>query len=352
MSFFNSLSELLPPWLHNPNDEKHIIICSRIRLARNLAKEPFPGWATRQQRVEILNRMVSAVSELPGFKQGHYSELSRLSQLDKQLLVESHLMSRDLAARSEGCGIYINKALNMSILFNEEDHMRFQMFQAGLSLKQMWNSLSKLDSKLEDKLPYAYSSRFGYLTACPSNLGTGMRASIMMHLPGLMLSEQMQQVSQAAFQLNIAVRGLYGEGTDATGNLFQISNQSTLGDSEVDIIGRVTRFANDLAVQEWNARLLLLKNNPRLLKDKVCRAYGILMHAQLISTQEALALLSILRLGESLQIFKHQSLQDITKTILNIQPAHIRSISPQLEENSEDRDEVRASLLRALFINS
>lgn len=173
-----------------------------------------------------------------------------------------------------------------------------------------------------------------------------MRASVMMHLPGLVISEQMQQVVQAAVQLNITVRGLYGEGTEATGNLFQISNQSTLGDSEEQIVERMTRFTSDLAHQEWNARRKLLQSASLQVKDRVSRAYGLLTNATLLSTQEALGLLSFLRMGASLDIFSHQALKHVNKTILNIQPAHLARLSTTEQTSSEDRDQIRANIIR------
>ena len=250
-----------------------------------------------------LDSIQSRIDELNSKKGQSEEYLSELNQQQKQLLVERHLISRELAARSEGCAVLISRNQNASILFNEEDHLRLQYILPGIQLKKAWNAVSKIDSGLEAKLPYAYNTRLGYLTACPTNLGTGMRASVMMHLPGLVISEQMQQVVQAAVQLNITVRGLYGEGTEATGNLFQISNQSTLGDSEEQIVERMTRFTSDLAHQEWNARRKLLQSASLQVKDRVSRAYGLLTNATLLSTQEALGLLSFLRMGASLDIF-------------------------------------------------
>lgn len=244
---FDDLLNNPAKWMVESRDEHDIVLTSRIRLARNLTATPFPGWATRQQREETLKLTSGEARQIPVMKGGYYAELSGLTQQQKQLLVERHLISRELAARSEGCAVLISRSQNASILFNEEDHLRLQYILPGIQLKKAWGAISKIDSELEARLPYAYNTRLGYITACPTNLGTGMRASVMMHLPGLVISEQMQQVVQAAAQLNITVRGLYGEGTEATGNLFQISNQSTLGDSEDQIVERMTRFTSDLA---------------------------------------------------------------------------------------------------------
>ena len=217
---FDDLLNNPAKWMVEPRDEHDIVLTSRIRLARNLTATPFPGWATRQQREETLKLTSGEARQIPVMKGGYYAELSGLTQQQKQLLVERHLISRELAARSEGCAVLISRSQNASILFNEEDHLRLQYILPGIQLKKAWGAISKIDSELEARLPYAYNTRLGYLTACPTNLGTGMRASVMMHLPGLVISEQMQQVVQAAVQLNITVRGLYGEGTEATGNLF------------------------------------------------------------------------------------------------------------------------------------
>ena len=333
-------------WMVESKDAHDIALTSRSRLARNLTATPFPGWATRQQRADTLALTSAEARQLPAMKGGYYAELSELNQQQKQLLVERHLISRELAARSEGCAVLISRNQNASILFNEEGHLRLQYILPGIQLKKAWNAVSKIDSGLEAKLPYAYNTRLGYLTACPTNLGTGMRASVMMHLPGLVISEQMQQVVQAAVQLNITVRGLYGEGTEATGNLFQISSQSTLGDSEEQIVERMTRFTSDLAHQEWTARRKLLQSASLQAKDRVSRAYGLLTNATLLSTQEALGLLSFLRMGASLDIFSHQALKHVNKTILNIQPAHLARLSTTEQTSSEDRDQIRADIIR------
>lgn len=343
---FDDLLNNPAKWMVESRDEHDIVLTSRIRLARNLTATPFPGWATRQQREETLKLTSGEVRQIPVMKGGYYAELSGLTQQQKQLLVERHLISRELAARSEGCAVLISRSQNASILFNEEDHLRLQYILPGIQLKKAWGAISKIDSELEARLPYAYNTRLGYLTACPTNLGTGMRASVMMHLPGLVISEQMQQVVQAAAQLNITVRGLYGEGTEATGNLFQISNQSTLGDSEDRIVERMTRFTSDLAHQEWNARRRLLQSSSLQVKDRVSRAYGLLTNATLLSTQEALALLSFLRMGASLDIFSRQALKNVNKTIMNIQPAHLARLSTTDQTTSEHRDQIRADMIR------
>ena len=326
---FDDLLNNPAKWMVESRDEHDIVLTSRIRLARNLTATPFPGWATRQQREETLKLTSGEARQIPVMKGGYYAELSGLTQQQKQLLVERHLISRELAARSEGCAVLISRSQNASILFNEEDHLRLQYILPGIQLKKAWGAISKIDSELEARLPYAYNTRLGYITACPTNLGTGMRASVMMHLPGLVISEQMQQVVQAAAQLNITVRGLYGEGTEATGNLFQISNQSS-----------------DLAHQEWNARRRLLQSSSLQVKDRVSRAYGLLTNATLLSTQEALALLSFLRMGASLDIFSHQALKNVNKTIMNIQPAHLARLSTTDQTTSEHRDQIRADMIR------
>ena len=268
-----------------------------------------------------------------------------LDALSRQVLVENRQISPEFSRGGDGRFVEIDRRGVLSLMVNEEDHLRLQVVLGGLNLREAWCVARSVHQALGE-MDFAFDPSLGFLTACPTNLGTGKRASVMMHLPGLVISEQMQQVVQAAAQLNITVRGLYGEGTEATGNLFQISNQSTLGDSEDQIVERMTRFTSDLAHQEWNARRRLLQSSSLQVKDRVSRAYGLLTNATLLSTQEALALLSFLRMGASLDIFSHQALKNVNKTIMNIQPAHLARLSTTDQTTPEHRDQIRADIIR------
>ncbi len=333
-------------WMTTSQDDRDIVLTSRIRLARNIDKTPFPGWATRQERAKIWEQATDAARTLTAMKGAYCFELSNMEQQNKQLLVERHLISRELAARGDSSGVMISKNQQSSIMFNEEDHFRIQAIYPGLQLKRAWTGITKIDSELESKIPYAYNSQLGYLTACPSNLGTGMRASAMLHLPGLIITEQMNKVMQAAHQLNMTIRGLYGEGTEATGNLVQISNQSTLGETEPTIIEQMNRFISDLCHQEWNARKQLLKGAPLTLKDRVGRAFGILTNASILPTKEALGLISFVRLGASLKMLDPGLLKEINSLILELQPAHIQRNQSSQPLTSETRDILRADIVR------
>ena len=325
-----------------------VVLTSRIRLARNLRDTPFPGWASTEQRSAIFQRLTESANTLSSLKNGFSTELSDLDQHEKQLLVERHLISRELAARSGGCGVSISKNQSLSILFNEEDHLRLQYILPGLQLKRAWTTLNKIDSELESRLSYAYDNRLGYLTSCPTNLGTGMRASAMLHLPGLVLDGAMEQVFRAADQLKLTIRGLYGEGTAPTGNLFQLSNQSTLGEKEELILERLKRVVQDIAKQEFNARQRILKNDPTAIADKVCKAYGILKYSMLMPSHEAFEHISILRLGTTLGLLEQTVLPKLNELTLNIQPAHLQ---PSNTEQAFERDQIRASVIRRFMEN-
>ena len=217
---------------HGPHDR--IVMSSRVRLARNLKDAAFPGWAKKPERVRVLEMIRPAVESLPEMKDAFSEAMDNLTALDKQILVERHLISREHAAKSSGSGLVLNREETFCVMINEEDHLRMQALRPGLQLRQAWSAIDQLDSELEKKLDYAFNNELGYLTACPTNLGTGIRVSAMLHLPGLVLAEQINPIIQSVNKLGLAVRGLYGEGTEALGNVFQVSNQMTLGENEID----------------------------------------------------------------------------------------------------------------------
>src|SRR3954467_14281568 len=220
-----------------PHDR--IVMSSRVRLARNVKDAAFPGWAKKPERVRVLEHIKPAIEALGDMKDSFSDAMDTLSTLDKQILVERHLISREHAAKSAGSGLVLNRDESLCVMINEEDHLRMQALRPGLQLRQAWNTIDQADSALEKKLDYAFSPELGYLTACPTNLGTGIRVSAMLHLPGLVLAEQINPIIQSVNKLGLAVRGLYGEGTEALGNVFQVSNQMTLGESETDIVERL-----------------------------------------------------------------------------------------------------------------
>jgi protein arginine kinase len=346
MMRFSTLIKNPADWMTGGQVEHGAVLTSRIRLACNLRRHPFPGWAKRDQRAAALDLMRPAVEALPAMKDAFSQELGSLSPVQKQVLVERHLISREHAARGDGSAAVIERRQTFSLMINEEDHLRMQAIRPGLQLAAAFSALSELDSELEKSLEFAFDPTLGYLTTCPTNLGTGLRASSMLHLPALVLSDQIGQVLQAVSKIGLAVRGLYGEGTESLGNLYQISNQSTLGESEETIIRRLERVIAEVAAHESNAREKLLEDDPSMVADKIGRAYGTLRHAHLIESKEALNHLSTIRFGGILGFFPPETVMLCDTLLMDIQPAHLqlhsgRKLSP------EERDAIRAEIVRS-----
>ncbi len=326
-----------------PHDR--IVMSSRVRLARNLKDAAFPGWAKKPERVRILELIRPAVEGLPEMKEAFADAMDNLSTLDKQILVERHLISREHAAKSTGSGLVLTRDETLCFMINEEDHLRMQALRPGLQLRQAWAAIDQADSALEKKLEYAFSSDLGYLTACPTNLGTGIRVSAMLHLPGLVLGEQINPIIQSVNKLGLAVRGLYGEGTEALGNVFQVSNQMTLGESEIAIVERLEKVLAQIIEHEENARSTLLEKKPKMVYNHIGRAYGILANAHSISSKETMNLLSLMRLGIDIGVFPRIDRSLVDELFILTQPAHLqRQHSEKL--SAEERDLLRADMLR------
>lgn len=325
-----------------------VVLSTRIRLARNLKAFPFPGWAKEAQRLEVVDACKEAIEDLSQMKNAYVFNISELTELEKQVLVERHLISRELSSGEQGGGVMINKGQTLSIMLNEEDHLRIQVVKSGFNFKSTWKAIDALDTDIEQTLDYAFSPELGYLTACPTNLGTGMRASVMMHLPALVMSDQMEKVVRAVNQLGLAVRGLFGEGSDASGSLFQISNQQTLGESEADIIKRLTSVLNTISDQEINARQKLIESEPSKISDRIGRAFGILKSCHVISSTEAMNLLSLMRLAIDLGYLPGVDQIKIDRLFIENQPGHIQ-IKADSAIDPEQRDVLRAEMLRDEF---
>jgi protein arginine kinase len=342
---FSNVTSNSGEWLRGEGPHHQVVISSRVRLARNLRDRPFPGWAKKAERTAILELLKSHVESLPEMQDAFSELLQELSPLEKQVLVERHLISREHAAKSAGSAVVMNRRQTISVMINEEDHLRMQAIRSGLQLKQAFKLVDKIDTALENQLEFAYDRRLGYLTACPTNVGTGMRASAMLHLPGLVLSELINQVIQAVSKIGLAVRGLHGEGTEAMGNLFQISNQTTLGDKEEDIINRLTKVVETIIGKEHDARQVLLQKKSNTLWDQIGRAYGVLTYAHAMTSKEALNLLSIIKLGVDLGAFPEDRRLPIDELFIDTQPAHLQKSSQQ-KLSAEERDRLRAEIIR------
>ncbi|HTL17532.1 MAG TPA: protein arginine kinase [Patescibacteria group bacterium] len=326
-----------------PHDR--IVMSSRVRLARNIRQAAFPGWAKKTERIKILETIRPAVHGLAEMKDAFSESMDNLTQLDKQILVERHLISREHAAKSAGSGLVLNRDETLCVMINEEDHMRMQALRPGLQLRQAWSAIDQVDSSLERKLDYAFNPDLGYLTACPTNIGTGIRVSAMLHLPGLVLAEQITPIIQSVNKLGLAVRGLYGEGTEALGNVFQVSNQMTLGESESAIVERLEKVLSQIIEHEENARGTLLEKKSKMVYNQIGRAYGILANAHSISSKETMNLLSLMRLGVDVALFPGVDRSLVDELFILTQPAHLQKQHSE-KLSAEERDLLRADMVR------
>jgi protein arginine kinase len=335
-------------WLETGIDEGPVI-SSRIRLARNVEGFSFPGWANEEQNKEVWEQ----TQELFQTLENPFIGFSMIDtpELDKEILFERHLISQDLAQQDDSCGVFVTPDECLSIMVNEEDHIRIQSLQPGLNLRAAWEAADKIDDIIESKLTYAFSPKLGYLTSCPSNVGTGMRASVMLHLPALVLMEEMDPVINGISKIGLAVRGMWGEGTEAAGNMFQVSNQITLGRREDEIIAHLEQIVLELIEHENNARIRLMNERSITIEDHVARAFGILSNAKLISSGEALNLLSTLRLGLDLNMVSQFSRRELDMLFISIQPAHLQKLEDK-DLKPDERDVVRADKLRDYMKNA
>jgi len=332
-------------WLKGTGPHSNIVMSSRVRLARNLSGLPFPNRANKKMLIDILNRIEQTFNQIDYFKNSIVFHMSELDNIDKQFLIERHLMSHDHATMTEGKALVISHEEILSVMINEEDHIRMQVMQSGLNLMETFKIIDMIDNFLSEKLPYAYLPNWGYLTACPTNTGTAMRGSVMLHLPALVMTKQINKVLAAIAKLSFATRGFYGEGTQARGNFYQISNQVSLGHSEEDIIQNINGLIGQVIEQEEQARQALLVQNRPLLEDKIFRSLGILRNAYIISSQETIELLSMVRLGIDLGIIKDINSPAVNELLIIIQPAHLQKIEGK-KLSATARDTKRASIIR------
>ncbi len=332
-------------WLRGAGPESDIVISSRIRLARNLAAYPFINRASDQDRAQIEATLKDCVFSLQESSELLYVDVEELGGVDRQFLVERQLISRE-HAESEGVrSVAIDHREKFSLMINEEDHLRTQVMQSGLDLDSAWERVNEIDDLVEQKVTFAYHERLGYLTACPTNVGSGMRVSVMLHLPALVLTRQIDRVFRSLQKINLAVRGLYGEGSQAMGDFYQISNQITLGRSEQDLISQVSDVVPKIIDYERKARDFLIKEGHENLHDRVSRAYGILRTAQTISSEETMHLLSSVRMGVNLGLIEGLEIPTVNELFIQTQPAHLQKLSG-VELDTADRNIERARFLR------
>jgi protein arginine kinase len=332
-------------WLQGSGPESDIVISSRIRLARNLADFPFISRATTQDRSRIEKILHERILAIAAETEVLYVNLSQLEKVDRQFLVERHLISREHAESQGARAVAIDSHEKFSLMVNEEDHLRIQVMQSGLNLASVWEQINRIDDVIDEKVTYAFHERLGYLTACPTNVGTGMRVSVMLHLPALVITRQIDKVFRSLQKISLAVRGLYGEGSQAMGDFYQISNQVTLGRTESELIRQVSDIVPVIVDYERQARDFLIKESHENLHDRVSRAYGILRTAQTISSEETMHLLSSVRMGVNLGLIRDLNIPAVNEMFIRTQPAHLQKLTGG-ELETTDRNIERARYLR------
>ncbi|WP_208585810.1 protein arginine kinase [Gracilibacillus suaedae] len=350
MSLEQFINEAISPWLKEDGPDSDIVMSSRVRLARNFEQSPFPLIADEKQMESILYFMEKEFNHRSylQYKDLEFVKMAELKQVEKQVLVEKHLISPHLADKSKQGAALISKNEQVSIMVNEEDHIRAQLYFPGFQLEKALEQAFQLDDWLEEKIDYAFDENRGYLTSCPTNVGTGLRASVMMHLPALAITRKINRMIPAINQLGLVVRGIYGEGSEALGNIFQISNQVTLGRSEEDIIEDLKGVVDKLIEHERHARNLLMEQSELELEDRVFRSYGILQHSRIIESKETAKCLSDVRLGIDLGFIHHISKSILNELVVLTQPAFLQQYAKKMLTPNE-RDVFRASLIRERF---
>lgn len=348
---FDDFARLPVAWLDASGEQSAIVVSSRVRLARNLIHLPFPHRATVAHQNQLVKSVLEACAQHKKTQALVFFAADDLDLLQQRVLVERHVMSPAMMTREGTRGVLVGQTGGLSVMLNEEDHLRFQAIFSGLQPQGAWQSISQLQQIFAESLHFAFHDAWGYLTACPSNTGTGLRASVLIHLPGLVLTQEMDAVVRGITQMGFAVRGLFGEGTDALGNMFQVSNQITLGKSEQALLSMLDQAVAQLVECEENAREVLLRSVQSKIEDKVWRAWGILQHARMLTSQEFMNLASAVRLGVGLKLIHHVSLQTLNELMVETQPSHLQFLLGR-ELDAAERDVFRADWVRQKLMPS
>jgi protein arginine kinase len=339
------LADRCGEWLRGSGPESDIVISSRIRLARNLADFPFIRKCSEQDRATIEATIRERLGQVAELKNIVYVDVAGLETVDRQFLVERQLISREHAEAEGARAVAIDAHEKFSLMINEEDHLRIQVMKSGLDLDMAWQQIDHIDDLIEEHVTYAFHPQKGYLTACPTNVGTGMRVSVMLHLPALVITRQIDKVFRSLQKISLAVRGLYGEGSQAMGDFYQISNQITLGRPEAELIRQVQDVVPVLIDYERRAREFLISESENDLHDQVSRAYGVLCTAHTISSEETMHLLSRVRMGVNLGLIDNVEIPTVNKLFIHTQPAHLQKLRG-IELDTADRNIERALYLK------
>jgi protein arginine kinase len=342
------MAKVPSPWLDANGIHSESVVSSRARLARNISGIPFAHRANRTELERSLAAARRAVEGSESLRGATFMVMSDLGDLDRQFLVERHLISQEHADGSPTRAVVVAQTEALSVMINEEDHLRLQAIRSGFQVMDAWSMLERLDEELEKHLEYAFSCEWGYLSACPTNTGTGLRASMLVHLPALVLTSQINKILHGISQMGLAVRGFYGEGSDVMGNLFQVSNRTALGISEIDIIQSLEKVVRQVLDYEAQARQILLRDAPSQIEDKVWRAYGILKHCRKVTSQEVMSLSSAVRLGKALGVIESISVAGLNNLLLVSQPAHLQKRLGK-EMDPAERDIARADWVRRIL---
>jgi len=330
------LADAVGEWLRGTGPESDIVMSSRVRLARNVAHYPFVSRMSEQDRAEVERFLRERISASTVGGQLEYIDVGGIEEVDRQFLVERQLISREHAEAQGARGVAIDGREQVSLMINEEDHLRIQCMHSGLDLKGAWEQIRGVDDQIGRVVPYAFQDRWGYLTACPTNVGTGIRVSVMLHLPALVITRQIDKVFRSLHKISLAVRGLYGEGSQAMGDFYQISNQTTLGKTEEELVEQVSDVVPVLIDYERRAREFLVRETQQNVHDQVSRAFGILRTAQTITAEETMQLLSRVRMGVLLGLIGDVNIADINSLLIRTQPAHLQKLRG-VELDTKDR---------------
>jgi protein arginine kinase len=332
-------------WLNQIGPSSEIIFSSRIRLARNLSSYPFPVQATKAKKEAVLDEIKEVYPAVDRLKESVFVQMQDLDELDREFLLERHLISQEHTILQNGKGLIVSSDERIAVMINEEDHLRMQVVTCGFDLGKCWEALDKIDDQISEKVNFAFMPDLGYLTSCPTNVGTALRVSCMLRLPALVLTKRINKIMELLAKISFTTRGFFGEGTAAYGDFFQISNQVCLGVSETELIDNLVGVVNQIKEQEVDARNYLMKKHKFNIEDNVWRALGILRNCRLINSKEALNHLSMLSLGLDLGIIKGIRKELVNSLFIIIQPAHLQKIEGKLLKEGE-RDYIRAEIIR------
>lgn len=329
-------------WLDEVATEEDVVISTRIRVARNLSKYKFPEYMSVDESNRLTDDILNIVKDDSDYEHKRIKDLSKLQQ---RVYIEDHLISPTIVKNEDMASFLLRRDEKVTIMINEEDHLRIQTLFPGLNLKKAWELCSSVDDLLEEELKYAYDADLGYLTACPTNVGTGLRASVMLHLPCLTMTGNVNIIIEGLRKIGLTARGLYGEGSESIACLYQISNQVTLGDTEDEIIEKLDKVVHQILTRERNTRKHLMDKKLVEMEDKVCRSLGALKYSRILDSREAMNHLSNIRMGINMSILKNKELNELIRLMIDIQPANIQR-SLDREMNSKERDIERANIMR------